>query len=109
MRNIRRQQVKQKKKIRGVIILSLGILFFIYLSLSLVFGENGLLRYMHLLKETKDLRAEINTIQTHDDDMERHIDSLENDPELIEKLARDQGFIKEGELIFKFEEERSGR
>ena len=109
MRNIRRQQVKQKKKIRGVIILSLGILFFIYLSLSLVFGENGLIRYMHLLKETKDLRAEINTIQTKDDDIERHIDSLENDPELIEKLAREQGFIKEGELIFKFEEERPGR
>ena len=109
MRNIRRQQVKQKKKVRGLIFLSLGILFFIYLSLSLIFGENGLLRYMHLQKETMELRAEIKAIQAQDDDMERHIDSLENDPELIEKLARDQGFVKDGELIFKFEEERSGR
>ena len=109
MRNIRRQQVKQKKKIRGRIIFSLGILFFIYLSLSLIFGENGLLRYLHLQKETKDLRAEVMAIQMQDDDMERQIDSLENDPELIEKLAREQGFVKEGELIFKFEEELSGR
>ena len=64
---------------------------------------------MQLRKETKDLRSEIRNIKMQGNDMGRHIDSLENDPELIEELAREQGFVKEGELIFKYEDERSGR
>ncbi len=106
MRNIRKQQVKQSRKVRSLIFLTLGILFFIYLSLSLVFGENGLLRYLKLQKETRGLRSEINVIELQDDNIERHIDSLENDPDLIEELAREQGFAREGELIFKYEKDK---
>ncbi len=84
--------------------LTFGILLFIYLSFSLVIGENGLLRYIKLSSAKNSLIKENAAIQKQNKEMESQIEALENKPELVEELARKYGLTKEGELIFKFEE-----
>jgi cell division protein FtsB len=106
MRNVRRKQVDHRRKRRRLIFVTFGILSIIYLSFSLIFGESGLLRYLEL-KSTRDkLLAESNAIEKQNEEIKGLIETLENEPDLVEELAREYGLTKEGELIFKFEDEK---
>ncbi len=81
------------------------MLILIYLSLSLIFSENGFLRYMKLESAKTDLMAEVRKIKKQNKEIKRQIDRLKKDPDLIEEIAREQGLTREGELIFKYEDE----
>jgi len=50
--------------------------------------------------------AEINTIKKRNEDVKNELERLKKDQALIEELARERGLAKEGELIFKFEDEK---
>ena len=104
MRNIRKQQVKQRRKMMGLVLLTLGILFFVYISLSLVFGDSGLLKYWELKATVNSMLAENKKIEEQNKEIDGQIESLKKDPDLIEELAREHGLTKEGELIYKYEE-----
>lgn len=104
MRNIRKQQVKQRRKRRSLVLITLGILFFIYISLSLVLGDNGLLRYIKLKSTAENIAADNRRIEEKNSEVETQLQGLKKDPDLIEELAREQGLTREGELIFKYEE-----
>ncbi len=106
MRNIRRQHLEQKKKMRRLIIYTIGILSFIYLTISLIMGDSGLIRYMKLQAMRKDMIAEIKAIEKRNEDVKDELERLKNDLALMEELAREHGLAKEGELIFKFENEK---
>lgn len=106
MRNRRQEQVKLKKKRRQIVSLTLGILIFVYLSLTLIFGENGLLRYMNLKSVKSNLQAEINAIKKQNEEIKKQIDTLKGDPNTVEELAREQGLTKKDEWTFKFEDEQ---
>ncbi len=105
MRNRRRQQVEYKKKISRLVSFTIGVLILIYLSLSLVFSESGFLRYMKLESAKTGLMAEVRKIKKQNKEIEGHIDLLKKDPDLIEEIAREQGLTKEGEWVFKYEDE----
>jgi cell division protein FtsB len=106
MRNMRREQVKQNRKRRRLVYLTFGILLFIYLTLNMIIGENGLLRYTKL-KSTRDIRvAETRALEKQNEDVRKQIEALKNDPDLVEELAREYGFTKKDEMIFKFEDKQ---
>jgi cell division protein FtsB len=103
MRNVRRKQVDLNRKRRKVVFLTFGILLSVYLTFSLVFGYNGLIRYIKL-KSTRDrMMADTIVVKDRNQDMKNQIEALENEPEVVEELAREYGLTKKGELIFKFE------
>lgn len=104
MRNIRKQQVKQRRKMTGLVFLTLGILLFVYISLSLVFGDSGLLKYLELEATVNSMLAENRKIEEQNKGIDSQIESLKKDPDLIEELARERGLTREGELIYKYEE-----
>ncbi len=106
MRNIRKQHLEQQKRIRRLILYTLGVLFFIYLAMALVLGDSGLIRYMKLRAMREGMVAEINTIKKRNEDVKNELERLKKDQALIEELARERGLAKEGELIFKFEDEK---
>ncbi len=106
MRNRRRKEVETKKRRKRTVLFTLGILIVIYLSLTLIFGENGLLRYIKLESIRADLQAEIRSLKKQNEEMKRQIEALKKDPNLIEELARKRGLTREEELIFKFEDEQ---
>ena len=104
MRNVRRQQVKQNRKTRKMIYLTFGILLVIFLSVNMIVGENGLLRYLEL-RSTKNLMiAETILIEKQNTGIRNQTGSLGNESDIVEELAREYGMTKEGELIFKFKD-----
>ncbi|GBD97636.1 MAG TPA: septum formation initiator family protein [Nitrospirae bacterium] len=104
MRNIRRKQVEHNRKRKRLVCLTFGILLFIYFTLTIIIGENGLLRYLEL-KSTRDtLLTETKAIGKQNQDIKSQVEALKNEPDLVEEFARQYGLTREGELIFKFED-----
>jgi len=104
MRNVRRRQVEQKKKKTHLVLITFGILLAVYLTVTLLIGENGFMRYLEL-KETRDrLLAENQVLEQHNSSIKNEIEIIESEPGVIEEVAREYGFTKDGELIYKFED-----
>ena len=104
MKNMRRKQVEESRKRKRLVCLTFGILLFIYLTLTIIIGDNGLLKYMKLKSTKDDLFAEAKAIGNRNEDIKRQVEALKNEPDLVEELAREYGLTREGELIFKFED-----
>lgn len=105
MRNRRRKEFEAKKRRKRTVFFTLGILIIIYLLLTLIAGENGLLRYVKLKSIRNGMQAEIRGMKKRNEEIKRQIEAYKKDPHVIEELARKQGLTREDELIFKFEEE----
>ncbi len=106
MRNIRRKQVEHNRKKRQLVILTVGILLFVYFSFSIIMGDNGLLKYLKLRAQKDQLLAEIQIIKKQNNEVRQEIGTLEKTPELLEEFARGNGLTKDGELIFRFDERK---
>jgi cell division protein FtsB len=106
MRNRRRREVEGKKKRRRTVLFTLGILLIIYFAVSVVFGENGLLRYLQLKSIKGEIQAEIAALKRQNEEMRKKIETAQSDTGRKEELGRKHGFKKEGELIFKFDDEK---
>lgn len=102
MRNKRKKQVEAHKKIRRSILFTLGILAVIYLSIALVFGEKGFLRYSKLKSNKAEIQAGIKNMERQNEETKKQINKLKKDPNTIEELARDQGLTKNDEIIYNF-------
>lgn len=99
-----KQQVYIEKKRRSRVLLVIVSAVFLYLSVSLIFGEMGLIKYMELRKTEKRLRAELIAMEKEKKTIRSQIDSLKKDPFYIEKHAReDFGLAKPNEYIFQFQ------
>lgn len=108
MRNRRRKEVEAKKRRKRTVLFTCGVLIVIYLFLTILFGENGLVRYLKIRSIRADLQAVVKNIRKQNEETKRQIDLLKNkeDPTILEDLAREQGLTKEDEFIFKFEDEQ---
>jgi cell division protein FtsB len=105
MRNKRRKEVESKKRRRRTIFFTFGILLVIYFAITLIFGDNGLLRYLKLKSSRTDIQTEIKGIERRNEEIKRQVEAAKKDPNMIEELARKQGLTREDEIIFKFEDE----
>jgi len=106
MRNIRRKQVEHNIKKRRLVLLTLGILVFIYLSFTVLIGENGLFKFIELRAKRDKLLDETSAIRKQNEEIYGELKKLDKQPELMEEFAREYGLTKDGELIFKFEEKK---
>jgi cell division protein FtsB len=79
-------------------------MLFIYLTLNLIIGDNGLLKYIELKSTRNRLYAETVALERQNEDISAQIDSLKNNPDTAEEFAREYGLTKKGELIFKFDD-----
>lgn len=104
MLNVRKSQLKNNKKRRQVVYLTISLLLFIYLTFIVIVGENGLLKYVKLKSSRDKMHTENRIIEQQNKDMNASIESYDSEPDLYEGLAREYGLTKEGELIFKFED-----
>jgi cell division protein FtsB len=104
MRNVRRRQVQQKKKRAHLVLMTFGILLAVYLTVTLLIGENGFMRYLEL-KDTRDrLLADNQVLQEHNNSIKSELENIESEPAMIEEMAREYGLTKDGELIYKFQD-----
>jgi cell division protein FtsB len=88
MRNRRRKEVQSKKKRRRTFFLTLGILL----------GQ--------LKNVNTDVQREIDALNRRNEEIRKQIDAAKEDSSRLEEMARKHGLTKEGELIFRFEDEQ---
>ena len=104
-RNRSAKQAEQSRKKRRTVIAALVALFVFYLTANFFLGERGLFRYMRMKKEKTALNAEIAQLASSNEELRQRVQSLKTDPEYIESLAREQGLVKDGEIVYQYEGE----
>lgn len=99
-----RKQVASEVKKRRLIFFTVVTLTILYLSISLVFGDMGLLKYVELNKTKKNLERQIADIHKQNEQLKVQLQLLREDPFYQEKLAREEfGLARPDEYIFQYE------
>ncbi|GEM_PF-418340 len=71
-----------------------------------VFGEKGVLAMRRSQQEVEQLRQDLENINHENAELAEHIRRLKTDPELIERIAREQmGLARPGEYVYKLPQE----
>jgi cell division protein FtsB len=94
------------KGAKRVVLLALGALFVFYLIASFLLGERGVVKDVKLRREKAGLEQEVKDLNKSNAELTRQVDMLKHDPEYIERLAREQGLVKDGELVYQYEKEK---
>ncbi|PKL52296.1 MAG: hypothetical protein CVV37_01885 [Nitrospira bacterium HGW-Nitrospira-1] len=104
VQNLLRKQVVAEIKKKKLIFLTFVILSFIYLAISLVFGDMGLFRYLELNRTKINLQNQIAEINRQNEQFRTQLKLLKEDPFYREKLAREEfGLSRPNEYIFKYD------
>jgi cell division protein FtsB len=102
--NLLRKQVASEMKKRRLIFYTILSLSFIYLSISLIFGDMGLFRYIELVRTKKNLEHQMTEINIQNEQIKAQIKLLKEDPFYREKFAREEfGLAKPDEYIFQYD------
>ena len=102
--NLLLDQVKAEGRKRRLVLVTLFVLCLLYLSVSLIFGDSGLVRYRELMKTRTRLQKEVAEINKQNSAIKSQIELLKNDPFYREKLAREEyRLAKPDEYIFLYE------
>ena len=102
--NLLRKQVFSEVKKKRLIFLTFVVLSFIYLSISLVFGDMGLFRYLELNRTKINLESQLSEINRQNEQLRTQLKLLKEDPFYREKLAREEyGLSKPNEYIFQYD------
>ncbi len=102
--NLLRKQVATERRKKRLIFFTVIFLSFVYLFITLFFGDMGLLRYRELYKTRVHLEAQIEEIERENVQLRAQIKSIKVDPYMKEKHAReDYGLAKPDELIFQYD------
>ena len=102
--NLLRRQVVSEVRKRRLIFVTFVILSFIYLSISLIFGDMGLLKYIELNKTRRNMEKQLAEISRQNEQIRTQIKLLKEDPFYKEKFAREEfGLAKPDEYIFQYE------
>ncbi|PLX79825.1 MAG: septum formation initiator [Desulfuromonas sp.] len=83
-----------------------GVLLFLLIGFAL-FGENGLLRLYRSYQFATTLEAEVAALQEKNRQLEHEIRMLREDPDYIERIARERlGMVRKDEVVYQFQETR---
>lgn len=84
-------------------IIALLVVMNVYLILSFLLGEMGLLNANTLRKTNLEMHKEVAEMEAENEGLARKINALRTDADTIERLAREElGLVKEGELVYEF-------
>lgn len=87
------QQIARKKRIRHIIFFAiLTIIAVIFMT-----GSRGTYQLYKFHKQKQDLEIEVKMLEKEKQELEKVKDKIENDPEYIEKVAREKYKMKKKE------------
>lgn len=98
------KQVRAEVKKKQMIFFTVIVLTLLYLSISLIFGDMGLFKYLELSRTRTSLEKQIAQISLQNEQLRSQLKSLKNDPFTREKLAREEyGLSRPDEYIFQYD------
>ncbi len=74
----------------------------LWIGYIVLYGNGGVFERREARRQVSALEAEITTLQREQDTAEKKIDFLHKNTRYIEGYARELGYKKKGEMIFKF-------
>ena len=77
-------------------------LFAFWVAYALVYGKGGVIERKKVLARIEQLRAEIERLESGSRHLDRRIENLRTDSRAVESYARELGFKKEGEVVYRF-------
>ena len=99
-----RKQVVSEIRRRKLIFLTGIFLCFLYLFISILFGDMGFLKYRDLHKKKTYLETQIREFEQDNKQLRSQVQLIKEDPYYKEKHAReDYGLVKPGELIIQYD------
>jgi cell division protein FtsB len=102
--NLLERQVRAEANRNRMIFYTIIVLTFAYLTISLVFGDMGLLKYLEMNKTRKGLEQQITEMHQQNQQLRQQLNSLKEDPFYREKIAREEyGLSKPDEYIFQYD------
>ena len=98
----RNVHTSRKKKL----FIAVGIAAVLYLLVSFVFGEMGLIKYYRMKAQFNSLTKEISTLKQDNARLTREVRALKTDPDHLEQIARDKlGLARPGEIVYYYGEQ----
>ena len=80
------------------------LLIFLILGFITFFGENGIVRLLHLKKEFVRIKQSNTRIEAENQRLRDEVKRLQSEKSYIEEIARGElGMVKEGEIIYQFD------
>ena len=68
-----------------------------------LFGDKGVLRLVKAYHQKQELQAQVEQLQQENRRLQQEIEALKNDPQTIERLARQElGMVREDEIVYQF-------
>ena len=99
-----RKQVAAERRKKRLILFTGVFLICIYLLVSFLFGDMGLLSYNKLHTTKNDIETEIIQLEKENSQLKAQIEMLKQDPFYKEKYAREEfGLAKPDEYIFQYD------
>jgi cell division protein FtsB len=99
-----RDQVRSELKKRRLVFVTFFVLCFIYLTVSIIFGDMGLIRYVELNRTKDKMERQMDDITKQNEKLRTQIKLLKTDPFYREKVAREEyGLAKPDEYIFQYD------
>jgi len=103
--NLLRKQVVSENKKRRLIFFTVILLGFIYLAVSFIFGDMGLLKYSELNERKVHLEIQIKEIKRENRLLRSDVKSLKEDPFYKEKYAREEfELARPDDYIFRYDD-----
>ncbi len=82
----------------------MAVLACLYLLVSFIFGEMGLIKYYRMKAQYNSLSRDIMALKQDNARLFRDVHALKTDPDYMEILARDKlGLAREGEIVYYYD------
>lgn len=102
--NLLRKQIVSEVKKKRLIVLILLVLSFIYMSVNMLLGDSGFIRYIELTNKKRALATEISDLHADNLKIKNQIKLLKENPFYSEKYAREEfGLASPDEYIFQYD------
>jgi cell division protein FtsB len=92
---------KEKRYLQYIIYIVI-LLFIGWLGYTIVYGKGGIIERSETNRSLALLEEDIDTLEHEIEKIDLEIKSFKDNRKLIEGLAREYGYKREGELIFRF-------
>jgi cell division protein FtsB len=100
-RNYLKSDRSTRKSRKKKVLIAAGILLGIYLLVSFIFGEMGLIKYYRMKTQFNSLTKEISSLKQDNAKLLRDVHALKTDPDRMEQIARDKlGLARPGEIVY---------
>ena len=104
-RNTMKGERSTRSPLRKRLAIAAGALLSIYLLVSFIFGEMGVVKYYRMRIQYREVSKEIAALRQANVQLSQEVHSLRTDAAYLERIARDKlGLARPGEIVYYYGE-----